>query len=193
MSVSGIILVAAALGLSNFAAAIGIGLSGVDGRLRIRIAIIFGFFEAAMPLLGLLVGHRAAGSIGSAASYLGGGLLIATGLYAFAQAKMSSSVVAGPTNTGKLILTGAALSIDNLVVGFALGAYKVPTRRGRHRHRCGERWDVPRWSGSWQATRSLRRTVERRAGGCRPGPRRHPHRHRSALSASPVRRELVGE
>lgn len=126
MSVSGIILVAAALGLSNFAAAIGIGLSGVDGRLRIRIAIIFGFFEAAMPLLGLLVGHRVAGSIGSAASYLGGGLLIATGLYAFAQAKMSSAGVAGPTNTGKLILTGAALSIDNLVVGFALGAYKVP-------------------------------------------------------------------
>jgi putative Mn2+ efflux pump MntP len=124
--VSGIILVAAALGLSNFAAAIGIGLSGVDGPLRIRIAIIFGFFEAAMPLLGLLVGHRVAGSIGSAASYLGGGLLIATGLYTFVQARKRASDVAGPTNTGKLIVTGAALSIDNLVVGFALGAYKVP-------------------------------------------------------------------
>jgi len=113
--VSGIILVAAALGLSNFAAAIGIGLSGVDRQLRIRIAIIFGFFEAAMPLLGLLVGHRVAGSIGSAASYLGGGLLIATGIYAFVQARLAASEVAGPTNTGKLILTGAALSIDNLV------------------------------------------------------------------------------
>jgi putative Mn2+ efflux pump MntP len=120
-----IILVAAALGMSNFAAAIGIGLSGVDGRLRIRIAIIFGFFEAAMPLLGLVVGHRIAGSIGSAASYLGGGLLIATGLYTFVQARLGASEV-GPTNTGKLIPTGAALSIDNLVVGFALGAYKVP-------------------------------------------------------------------
>jgi putative Mn2+ efflux pump MntP len=124
--VSGIVLVAVALGLSNFAAAMGIGLSGVDGRLRIRIAIIFGFFEAVMPLLGLLVGHRVAGSIGSSASYLGGGLLIATGLYTFVQARMVTSEVAGPTTTGKLILTGAALSIDNLVVGFALGAYKVP-------------------------------------------------------------------
>lgn len=123
---SGIVLVAAALGLSNFAAAIGIGLSGVDGRLRIRIAIIFGFFEAAMPLLGLLVGHRVAGSVGSAASYLGGGLLIATGLYAFVQARIGGTEVARPTNTGNLILTGAALSIDNLVVGFALGTYKVP-------------------------------------------------------------------
>jgi len=61
--VSGIILVAAALGLSNFAAAIGIGLSGVDGRLRIRVAIIFGFFETVMPLFGLLIGQRVAGSI----------------------------------------------------------------------------------------------------------------------------------
>ena len=34
--------------------------------------------------------------------------------------------MAGPTNTRRLIVTGAALSIDNLVVGFALGAYKVP-------------------------------------------------------------------
>jgi putative Mn2+ efflux pump MntP len=28
--------------------------------------------------------------------------------------------------SGRLIFTGGALSIDNLVVGFALGAYKVP-------------------------------------------------------------------
>jgi putative Mn2+ efflux pump MntP len=124
--VSGIILVAVALGLSNFAAAIGIGLSGVDGNLRIRIAIIFGLFEAAMPLVGLLIGHRVAGSIGSSASYLGGGLLIATGLYTVVRARTGVSDVAGPTDTGKLILTGAALSIDNLVVGFALGAYRVP-------------------------------------------------------------------
>jgi putative Mn2+ efflux pump MntP len=126
--VSGIVLVAIALGLSNFAAAIGIGLSGVDGRLRIRVAIIFGLFEAAMPVLGLLVGHRVADSIGSTASYLGGGLLIATGLYTFVQARRGSSddEVAGSTRSGNLVLTGAALSIDNLVVGFALGAYKVP-------------------------------------------------------------------
>ncbi len=123
---SGIVLVAVALGLSNFAAAIGIGLSGVDGRLRIRIAITFGLFEAAMPLLGLLVGHRVAGSVGSAASNLGGGLLIATGLYAFIRARMSTFEEAGPTNIGKLVLMGAALSIDNLVVGFALGAHQVP-------------------------------------------------------------------
>jgi hypothetical protein len=48
---SGVILVAFALGLDNFAVAMGIGLSGTDRRLR--IALIFGIFEAAMPLIGL--------------------------------------------------------------------------------------------------------------------------------------------
>jgi manganese efflux pump family protein len=123
--VSGIGLVAVALGLSNFAAAIGIGLAGVDGRLRVRMAIIFGFFEAAMPLLGLLIGHRVADSIGSAASYLGGGLLIATGLHALVQARKQTPEATRPTSTRKLVLTGAALSIDNLVVGFGLGAQDV--------------------------------------------------------------------
>lgn len=123
---SSIALVAVALGLSNFAAAIGIGLSGVDGRLRIRIAIIFGFFETAMPLLGLLVGHQVADSIGATASYLGGGLLVATGLYTLVQARREVSDEApGSTGPGNLLFTGAALSIDNLVVGFAIGAYKV--------------------------------------------------------------------
>ena len=82
-----------------------------------------------MPVLGLLNGHQVAGSIGSAASHLGGGLLIATGLYMFVHARMVASEVAGPTTTGKLILTGAALSIDNLVAGFALGAWNSQPRQ----------------------------------------------------------------
>lgn len=124
---SGLIFVAVALGLSNFAAGIGIGLNGVDGALRIRIAVIFGLFEAAMPLVGLLIGHRVANSIGSTASYLGGGLLIATGAFTFWQAHVEvSQVSVQTTDLGKLVLTGAALSIDNLVVGFALGTFKVP-------------------------------------------------------------------
>jgi putative Mn2+ efflux pump MntP len=124
--VSGIVLVAVAVGLSNFAAAIGIGLSGVDGRLRVRVAIIFGFFEAAMPLLGLLAGDRVATAIGSDGSYVGGGLLIAAGLFAFVQARTRAPGVDQRTSTGKLLLTGAALSVDNLVVGFALGTRNVP-------------------------------------------------------------------
>jgi putative Mn2+ efflux pump MntP len=120
-------LTAVALGLSNFAASIGIGLSGVDANLRVRVALVFGAFEAAMPVVGLLLGHRVATSIGSASSYLGGGLLIAVGLYSVVQARHSTPS-STPARSGlmTLVATGAALSIDNLVVGFALGTQTVP-------------------------------------------------------------------
>jgi putative Mn2+ efflux pump MntP len=128
---SAIALVALALGMSNFAAAIGIGLSGVDNRLRLRIALVFGFFEAAMPLAGLVMGHHLAGSIGSVAPYLGGGLLIVTGVVTIIQSRrIKPNDSPKPSSFGGLIITGAALSMDNLVVGFALGAYKVPLLLG---------------------------------------------------------------
>jgi manganese efflux pump family protein len=60
-----LLLVAASLGLSNFAAAIAIGVSGIDARTR-RAGIVFGLFEAGMPLPGLLLGHGLAGTLGPA-------------------------------------------------------------------------------------------------------------------------------
>ena len=69
-----LLFLAVALGLSNFAAAIGIGVSGVRGGLRVRIAVVFGLFEAGMPVLGLVLGHGLADSLGQAARWLGGAL-----------------------------------------------------------------------------------------------------------------------
>jgi putative Mn2+ efflux pump MntP len=123
----GLVLIAAALGLSNFAAAIGIGLSGIDARVRVRVGLVFGLFEATMPLLGLVLGRQVATSLGSTSAYVGGGLLIATGSYTVLQARRHRSDHASVgTRLGRLLVTGAALSIDNLVVGFALGTHKVP-------------------------------------------------------------------
>ena len=53
-----LLLVAVSVGLSNFAAAIGIGTGGVDNRIRLRVALVFGLFEAGMPILGLFLGQR---------------------------------------------------------------------------------------------------------------------------------------
>jgi manganese efflux pump family protein len=75
-----LLVLAVAVGLSNFAAAIGIGVSGVSGGTRLRIAAVFGLFEAAMPVLGLVLGHGLASSLGHAARWLGGGVLIAVGV-----------------------------------------------------------------------------------------------------------------
>lgn len=122
----GIVLVAIALGLSNFAASIALGIAGIDRTLRLRIVVVFGFFEAAMPLVGLLIGHRLSQSIGSISPYLGGVLLIAAGMYSIIQARSSRhNESPNKSRLGGLIVSGAALSIDNLVVGVALGAYRV--------------------------------------------------------------------
>jgi putative Mn2+ efflux pump MntP len=118
-----VLFVAVAVGLGNFAAAIGIGISGVDSRTRLRVGLVFGTFEAGMPLVGILLGRQVSGLLGSKASIIGGGLLIATGLFGLIQARRNKDE---PDSTGlptrRLIIVGAALSVDNLIVGLALGA-----------------------------------------------------------------------
>jgi manganese efflux pump family protein len=74
-----LLLLAVAVGLSNLAASIGIGIVGVNGSIRMRIAVVFGLFEAGMPVLGLVLGHGLAAGLGQAARWLGGGVLIALG------------------------------------------------------------------------------------------------------------------
>lgn len=130
-----LLLVALSLGLSNFAAAIGIGISGVSSRTRLLVGIIFGLFETGMPIAGLALGHGLAQALGAAAHWISAGLLIATGAWTLAQAIRTSPQAAAPASAGapaaedqrisRLVLTGLALSVDNLAVGFALGAFHV--------------------------------------------------------------------
>jgi putative Mn2+ efflux pump MntP len=124
---AGLLLVSVSVGLSNFAGAIGIGLSGVDRATRLRVGIAFGLFEAGMPLLGLVIGQAVAGRVGDAGRYVGAVLLILTGIYTIWQGwgteKKSASDIA--LDTRGLALTAVALSLDNLIVGFALGVYHV--------------------------------------------------------------------
>src|SRR5260370_7305123 len=74
-------LVSISVGLSSFAGAIGIGLSGINVRTRIRVGIAFGFFEALMPVIGLLLGEAVAGVFGHYGKYVGGAVLILTGAF----------------------------------------------------------------------------------------------------------------
>ena len=136
-----LLLLAVALGLDNLAAAVGFGV-GTTGRIsgatRLRIAVVFGLFEAGMPVLGLVLGHGLAGSIGEAARWLGGAALIAFGVAGLVQARRDpghpsreDGERAQPPQgssvqpIGRLLLAGLVLSGDNLAAGFALGAYQV--------------------------------------------------------------------
>ncbi len=145
-----LLLLAAALGLDNLAASIGIGVGGVRGATRVRVAVVFGLFEAGMPVLGLLLGHGLADSLGQVARWLGGALLIAVGLVQGAhlvRARRAAAPEGGaprvgapgigalevdaleaggrarPQRIGRMLLGGLVLSGDNLAAGFALGAY----------------------------------------------------------------------
>lgn len=132
-----LLVVAVALGMDNFGAAVGIGLSGADARTRVRIGLVFGAFETAMPIVGLLIGEQAAGQLGHAARWIGAALLIAIGGYGLAASLRANRTgepagqhQAVPVGLTRLILTGLALSLDNLVVGFALGTYHTSVVTG---------------------------------------------------------------
>jgi putative Mn2+ efflux pump MntP len=123
-----LLLVSGSLGMTNFTAALAIGFSGVDARLRLRVAIAFGLFEAGMPLLGLLLGRQLAGSVGAHSNLVAATLLGPTGAYTILAATRQAADDAVETSSAsmpRLLATGLSLSIDNLVVGFALGTYHV--------------------------------------------------------------------
>jgi putative Mn2+ efflux pump MntP len=122
-----LLLVAVSVGLDNFGASVAIGVTGIDRTTRVRVALIFGLFEAATPVVGLIVGHSFAHDLGAAASPVGGTLLGLAGTYVILSEILGHSQT--PTVPGSgvkhLVLIAAVLSIDNLVVGFALGTYRV--------------------------------------------------------------------
>ncbi len=127
-----LLLVAAALGLDNFAASIALGVTGVDARARLRVGLVFGVCEAGMPVAGLAIGAQLTGSIGTAGRWAAAALLVATGGYGLVASLHGRPEGRGASaaNPGRLILTGLALSLDNLVVGFALGTYHVSIVQG---------------------------------------------------------------
>jgi putative Mn2+ efflux pump MntP len=209
-----LLLAAVAVGLSNLAAAIGIGVTGVNTRVRLQVGLVFGVFEAGMPVVGLVIGQKFATDLDEAVRWPGAILLMIVGAQALvrsiregrknaAEARLRSgaaspganfgaanpdaanpgaanpdaanpgaanpdaanSGAAGPganlgeanpraakpgatgfgsvlspdvsrlfaspsPRLGRLLASGLVLSMDNLVVGFALGTYGVGVAAG---------------------------------------------------------------
>ena len=129
-----LLLIAVSVGMSNLAAAVSIGLGGVTPRTRWRVGLIFGLFEAGMPIIGLVIGAGLATGIGQLARWIGSGLLIVIGCGTVLRAwKQSAGDNPGPHlagSLGGLIITAFALSLDNLAAGFALGTLNVSIAEG---------------------------------------------------------------
>ncbi len=181
MRVIALLLAAVAVGLSNLAAAIGIGVTGVNARVRLQVGLVFGVFEAGMPVVGLAIGQRFATGLDEAVRWPGAILLILVGAQGLVRSIRESrrnaagaksrrraanpgaanpgaadpgaadsgaadsgaanpggvglgsifspdvsGLLASPSpRLGRLLASGLVLSMDNLVVGFALGTYGV--------------------------------------------------------------------
>jgi putative Mn2+ efflux pump MntP len=129
-----LIAVALAVAIGNFAVAAAFGLTGASRRTQLEVALVFALFEGGMPLVGLLLGRQLSGGLGGAAHPAGGVLLCLTGLYGLVTGlrsprepgKRAAGQVGGRAWRLRLWLSALALSLDNLVAGFALGAYHVP-------------------------------------------------------------------
>ena len=116
------------LGLDTFAVSAALGLGGLSPRQRLRVSLIFAAFEGLTPAIGLLVGSALGRSIGNAADYLAGGILISYTLFVLLRrGEEGENAAALETTRGwGLVLLGVSVSLDELAVGFTLGLSRVP-------------------------------------------------------------------
>jgi putative Mn2+ efflux pump MntP len=121
-----LLVVAVALGLNNFGAAIAIGISGVDRRTEIKVATVFGLCDVVMPATGMLIGTGLAGPLGSAARWAGAGILFVTAVWGLIEALRGGDDAPQVWHGWRLLVSGAALSLDDLAVGLALGTVRYP-------------------------------------------------------------------
>jgi manganese efflux pump family protein len=126
LSVVALLVVAIALGLNNFGAAIAIGVSGVDRRTELTVATVFGLCDVVMPATGMLIGTGLAGPLGSAARWAGAGILFVTAVWGLIEALRGGEDAPAVWHGWRLLVSGAALSLDDLAVGLALGTVRYP-------------------------------------------------------------------
>ena len=122
-----------ALGVSADAFAVSLGKGLTTARLRWRDALLlaatFGLFQAAMPLLGWLLGTGLSGYVTGVDHWIAFGLLSLIGISMIRQALRGDSEDAGRAGgrlpLGELLVLGLATSVDALAVGVSFAFLDV--------------------------------------------------------------------
>lgn len=90
-----------------------------------RIITVFTLFETVIPIIGLFAGKQLSLLVNQYASYIGSAVLVLLGTYLFISAFFKKSELnkleKQITSWTGIIVLGAGLSIDNLLVGISLG------------------------------------------------------------------------
>lgn len=120
-SIVGLLVLAFTLSLDNFRSSIAVGTVPFGLRRAVQIALIFGFWDALAPLVGVLLGQYVGDAIGPIAEYVGPAVLGAYGLYLLVGAlrKPEPDKLDHPWVT--LLGLPLSLSVDNLIAGTGLG------------------------------------------------------------------------
>jgi putative Mn2+ efflux pump MntP len=116
------------LGLDTFAVSAALGLGGLSPHQRLRVSLVFAALEGLTPAVGLLVGSALGRSIGTAADYVAGAILIGYALFVLLRHDDEGVNAAemATTHGWGLVLLGLSVSLDELAVGFTLGLSRVP-------------------------------------------------------------------
>jgi manganese efflux pump family protein len=105
------------------------GCAGLERRERLRVSLLFAFFEGTMPLVGFLIGARVGGAIGASADYIAGTLLIALGAYVLwprdDTGEQTKATTLAHTHGLALIGLGVGISLDELAIGFSVGLLRL--------------------------------------------------------------------
>jgi putative Mn2+ efflux pump MntP len=117
------------LGLDTFAVATALALAGLSRQERLRVSVIFTAFEAAMPLVGLLIGGLVGKAIGAIANDVAAVALVLVGIWMlWPREEEEEERLALLARTRGLAVLGLGLSIslDELAIGFSVGLLRLP-------------------------------------------------------------------
>jgi manganese efflux pump family protein len=116
------------LGLDTFGVAMALGLAGLPQEKRLRIALLFAGFEAAMPLIGVALGAPLGHAIGSVADYIAAALIAALGTYMLLADNDEQDRLLSLTQGGLFgaLALGVSISLDELAIGFSAGLLRLP-------------------------------------------------------------------
>jgi putative Mn2+ efflux pump MntP len=108
------------LSLDNFRTAVLLGGLNLSWRRSVRVAVVFGFWDAVAPAAGIFIGDALAETIGNTADYIGAAVLGVYGVYLIVQAWRTEAPEEGDERWALFGLP-LPLSIDNVVAGTSLG------------------------------------------------------------------------
>jgi putative Mn2+ efflux pump MntP len=118
--IGNLLILGITLSLDNFRTAVLLGGLRLTWRRSARVALVFGFWDAVAPLVGIVGGDYLARTIGATSDYVGAGVLGAYGLYLLVRA-WRTPVPEEIDERWALFGLPLPLSVDNVVAGTSLG------------------------------------------------------------------------